>query len=177
MPDAVRHEADSSATKSRAEEASRTALVRAAAELRRGLRAIARAAEGAAGDFEFSRMEREWEQLQKWAARSGLILPPGFPAPEKTESREHDVTYRSAERRWWKYTKPHGAGLAVTSEGKDRPFSHNATPLEYFDRLRAANVLLADDIRLEDCGGIHQAPGGLLPASRMCQEPMPPVRE
>ncbi|MES2707230.1 MAG: hypothetical protein V4726_11580 [Verrucomicrobiota bacterium] len=67
------------------------------------------------------------------------------------------MTFRSAERRWWKYTKPHSAGLAVTWEGNDPPFVHNASPLEYLDRLRAANLLLADDIRLEglwrDAGG------------------------
>jgi hypothetical protein len=102
-------------------------------------------------------MEREWTHLKRWARDRGMILPSDLTEPEPSESAEHDVTFRTGERRWWKYTKPNHAGLGVTWEGEATPYVHNASPLEYLDRLRAANLLLADDIRLE---GLWRNPAG-----------------
>ena len=125
------------------------ALERAAADLRASLRPDGRAEESPAGDGDFSRMEREWERLRAWAKESGLILPEDHAGAEKEGGGEHDVRFDPATGRWWKYTKPHSAGFAVSWEGTAAPFIHNASPLEYLERLQAQNALFGDGLRLE----------------------------
>jgi hypothetical protein len=125
------------------------ALERAAADLRGSLRPDGRDAESPAGDGDFSRMEREWERLRAWAKEGGLILPEDHAGAEKDGGGEHDVRFDPAARVWWKYTKPHSAGFAVSWEGTAAPFIHNASPLEYLERLLAQNALLGDAIRFE----------------------------
>jgi hypothetical protein len=94
-------------------------------------------------------MEREWERLRAWAKEGGLILPEDHAGAEKDGGGEHDVRFDPAARVWWKYTKPHSAGFAVSWEGTAAPFIHNASPLEYLERLLAQNALLGDAIRFE----------------------------
>lgn len=59
------------------------------------------------------------------------------------------MRYDEASARWWKYTKPDAAGLAVTWQGSRPPSLHNASPLEYLERLHAQNAIFDDGIRLE----------------------------
>lgn len=120
-------------------------LADAAADLRRRL-----CADGAADgeDDDFSGPERQWAALLEWAGAAGKILPLDFPPPDREGGREHDVTLDDASGRWIKYTKPSSSGYTVSWNEAGEPYMHNATPLEYLQRLLWQNEVLGDDIQL-----------------------------
>jgi type I restriction enzyme M protein len=117
-------------------------LADAAADLRRRL-----CADGAADgeDDDFSGPERQWAALIEWAGAAGKILPLDFPPPDREGGREHDVTLDDASGRWIKYTKPSSSGYTVSWNEAGEPYMHNATPLEYLQRLLWQNEVLGDD--------------------------------
>lgn len=120
-------------------------LADAAAYLRHGL-----CADGAADgtDDDFSGPERQWAALTEWAGSAGKILPLAFPPPEREGGREHDVTLDEASGRWIKYTKPSSSGYTVSWSEHGEPYMHNATPLEYLQRLLWQNEVFGDAIHL-----------------------------
>ncbi len=61
------------------------------------------------------------------------------------QSSEHDVYYRTSDRRVVKRTHPGAYGFAVASNGKHRP----ATPLLYLERLLLMNSAFAADMCME----------------------------
>lgn len=121
------------------------ALTDAAAHIRRRVCADG-APHGADGDF--SAPERQWAALIEWAGTCGKILPLAFPAPERVGGREHDVTLDELSGCWIKYTKRSASGYTVSWSEKGEPFMHNATPLEYLQRLLWQNEAFGDDIHL-----------------------------
>lgn len=121
------------------------ALADAAAHIRRRV-CTDGAPHGADGDF--SAPERQWAALIEWAGACGKILPLAFPAPEREGGREHDVTLDESSGRWIKYTKRSASGYTVSWSEKGEPFMHNATPLEYLQRLLWQNEAFGDDIHL-----------------------------
>ena len=108
------------------------ALTDAAAHIRRRV-CTDGAPHGADGDF--SAPERQWAALIEWAGACGKILPLAFLAPAREGGREHDVTLDESSGRWIKYTKRSASGYTVSWSEKGEPFMHNATPLEYLQRL------------------------------------------
>ena len=121
------------------------ALTDAAAHIRRRV-CTDGAPHGTDGDF--SDPERQWAALIEWAGTCGKILPLAFLAPEREGGREHDVTLDESSGRWIKYTKRSASGYTVSWTEKGEPFMHNATPLEYLQRLLWQNEAFGDDIRL-----------------------------
>lgn len=121
------------------------ALTDAAAHIRRRV-CTDGAPHGADGDF--SAPERQWAALIEWAGACGKILPLAFLAPARQGGREHDVTLDESSGRWIKYTKRSASGYTVSWSEKGEPFMHNATPLEYLQRLLWQNEAFGDDIRL-----------------------------
>jgi hypothetical protein len=99
-------------------------------------------------DGDFTGPERQWAALIEWAGSCGKILPLDFSTPEREGGREHDVTLDEASGRWIKYTKRSSSGYTVSWGEKGEPFMHNATLLEYFQRLLWQNEVLGDDIHL-----------------------------
>ncbi len=130
---------------------SASSLADAAAFLRRGLRADG-SADGQ--DDDFSRPEHQWGALLDWARAAGKILPLNFPAPEREGGREHDVSLDESTGRWVKFTKPAASGYTVAWDSVGAPYLHNATPLDYLQRLLWQNEILGDDIHLV---GLRQA--------------------
>ncbi len=121
------------------------ALADAAAFLRRSVCADG-ASDGPDGDF--SGPERQWAALIEWAGAAGKILPLDFIGPEREGGREHDVTMDVTTGRWIKYTKPSSSGYTVSWNDQSEPYMHNATPLEYLQRLLWQNEVFGDDIQL-----------------------------
>ncbi len=111
------------------------------------LRACLRSDGSFDGADDFERPEKEWAALRAWAETHGLILPAGFPPPERDGGREHDVRYDATTGLWWKYTKTNLAGYTVSwTDGK--PWLHNALPLDYLERMLWQNELFGDEVRL-----------------------------
>ena len=121
------------------------ALADAAAFVRRCVCADG-AADGA--DDDFSGPERQWAAFIEWAGSCGKILPLAFQVPDREGGREHDVTLDESSGRWIKYTKRSASGYTVSWSENGEPFMHNATPLEYLQRLIWQNEVLGDDIHL-----------------------------
>lgn len=126
-------------------------LIEAAAHIRRSLRADGPDARGigTGGADDFGRPEREWKALRDWAQERGLILPGGFPPPDRVGGREHDVRFDADAGLWWKYTKPNLAGFTVARREDGRPFLLNALPLEYLERLIMQNEVFEDEIEFQ----------------------------
>lgn len=125
------------------QQTARSALADAASHLRASLRA-----DGSLdGQDDFDRAEKEWRYFRDWAQGGGLILPQQLTPPERAGGREHDVRYEARAGLWWKYTKPNLAGYTV-SWANGEPFMHNASPLEYLERLLRQNEVFGDDLRL-----------------------------
>lgn len=99
-------------------------------------------------DGDFSGPERQWAALIQWADSCGKILPLNFPGPEREGGREHDVTLNESNGRWIKYTKRSSSGYTVSWDEKGEPFMHNATPLDYLQRLIWQNEVFGDEIHL-----------------------------
>jgi hypothetical protein len=121
------------------------ALADAAAYVRRSVRADG-SVDGEDGDF--SGPERQWAALIEWAGSCGKILPLDFPAPEREGGREHDVTLDAPTGRWIKYTKRSSSGYTVSWGDNGEPFMHNASPLDYLQRLIWQNEVFGDDLHL-----------------------------
>lgn len=126
-------------------------LIEAATHIRRSLRADGPDAGGIGAGFDdgFDRPEREWKALHDWAQERRLMLPAGFPPPDRVGGREHDVRFDADARLWWKYTKPNLAGFTVARREDGRPFLLNALPLEYLERLSLQNEVFEDAIELQ----------------------------
>ncbi len=99
-------------------------------------------------DGEFGQTERQWAALLDWAGSNGKILPLGFPGPEREGGREHDVTLDEPSGRWVKLTKPSASGYTVSWLENGTPFLHNASPLEYLQRLLWQNEIFGDENHL-----------------------------
>ncbi|MEN9840282.1 MAG: Serine/Threonine/Tyrosine Kinase found in polyvalent protein [Verrucomicrobiota bacterium] len=121
------------------------ALADAAAYLRRRLRPDG-ALNGHDDDGDLA--EHQWALLLEWAGASGQILPLEFPAPDREGGREHDVSLHEPSGRWIKYTKPSACGFTVSWSESGQPYLHNASPLDYLQRLLWQNDALGDDIHL-----------------------------
>lgn len=102
--------------------------------------------DGSPGDF--ASLEDQWAALLDWARSGEKILPLEFPGPEREGGREHDVTLHEPSGRWIKYTKPAASGYTVSWHDDRTPFLHNASPLDYLQRLVWQNEVFGDDVRL-----------------------------
>ena len=66
----------------------------------------------------------------------------------------HDVTLDETTGPWMKYTQKSSCGYTVSWNASGTAFMHNASPLDYFQRLICQNDTLGDDIPL---AGLWQA--------------------
>lgn len=124
---------------------STSALSDAAAFLRSRLCADG-SVDGKDGDLDL--LERQWAVFIEWAGARGKILPLSFPSPDREGGREHDVSLHEASGRWIKYTKRSSSGYTVSWDQNGQPYMHNASPLDYLQRLIWQNDVLGDEIHL-----------------------------
>src|SRR5690606_27856594 len=90
----------------------------AASDIRAGLRADAGGEGGTGGGadgpgVDEETVQREWEELIRWAEARGLMPPADFRGPEGFGGAEHDLRFDASAGRWYKYTRPNSAGRTV----------------------------------------------------------------
>ncbi len=76
------------------------------------------------------------------------MLPADAANDARPGGREHDVRFDEPTGRWWKFTKLNSAGYTVSWREDGTPYMHNASPLQYLERMLLQNQRFGDDVEL-----------------------------